>query len=174
MDDYRIIFYVLMGIIFVISRVMKANKSKNKAPRQSRPSQGNKPAPTSFEDILKEFGEKVEGQREEKQSLPTRETTAAKKPMPVEKTFEAGRDRRFSDEESRKIYEESIKRAEGFDIAYKVNENFKSNRTIFGEGAVKKDVHEKNPLIDSIKKDLQSPDSVKKAFILSEILNRKY
>ena len=176
MDEFRVVIYVVLGIIFVVSRIIKANKSSGSAPkrrpRPTNPQDPNKPAPTSYEDILKEFGEKVE------EKTVTRERPvgqqSAPKPNPIKKNFDEGRDRRFSDDESRRIYEESVKRAEGFDLKFGENANYDSKRTKFGEGAIKKDVHEKNPLIKSIRNDLKSKDGIKKAFILNEILTRKY
>ena len=192
MEDFRTIFYVILAIIFIVSRVMKSNKSKKQAPparRRPNPNQGgNAPqgkrqAPTSFEDLLKEFAEEANeqergsqqvSQREQRSTLSSREERPAARPQPKERQFEEGRTRRFSDEESRKIYEESVKRAEGFDIDFKADEKFKSRRTKFGEGAVESSHHKSNPIIASIKKDLKDPQSIKKAFILGEVLNKKY
>ena len=180
MDDFRIIFYVILGIIFVVSRIMKANKSTSQAPKRrprpnrSQPGTGQGNAPASFEDILREFGEKVEDKTLTRERPATRQQESKPKPRTYEKKFEEGRDRKFADDESKRVYEESIKRAEGFDIKFGENKNFASKRTIFGEGAIKKDVHQKNPLIGSIRNDLKDKDGIKKAFILSEILNRKY
>lgn len=180
MDDFRIIFYVILGIIFVVSRIMKANKSTTQAPRKrprantSQPGNGQENAPASFEDILREFGEQVEDKTLTRERPVTRQQESRPKPKTYEKKFEEGRDRKFSDEESKRVYEESIKRAEGFDIKFGENKNFASKRTVFGEGAVKKNAHQNNPLVDSIRSDLKDKDGIKKAFILSEILNRKY
>lgn len=180
MDDFRIIFYVILGIIFVVSRIVKANKSTNQPPKRpgvNRPQQGSrqgKPAPASFEDILKEFGEKVEEKSLSREKSVVRQQESRPKPRAYEQKFEEGRDRMFADEESRRVYEESIKRSEGFDIKFGEDINFGSKRTKFGEGAIRKDIHQKNPLIRSIKKDLKDKDGIRKAFILSEILNRRY
>lgn len=178
MDDIRVVIYVIAGIIFVVSRIIKANKAKDNAPQKptgtNRPQPRNKPAPASFEDILKEFGEKVEEKSITREKPVVQQSAPKPKPKPIERKYEEGRDRRFADEESRRIYEESVKRSEGFDIKFGADSNFASKRTKFGEGAIRKDNHAKNPLIASIRNDLKSKDGIKKAFILNEILTRKY
>ena len=75
----------------------------------------------------------------------------------------------FSDEESRRVYEESIKRVEG-QKDYKSGKQYKIKK-VLKEKAEDKKV---NRLADEIKSMLQSPESAKKAIILSEILNRRY
>ncbi|MGB3467739.1 MAG: hypothetical protein WBA74_20805 [Cyclobacteriaceae bacterium] len=67
MDDFRIVIYVILGIIFVVSRIIKANKPSPNAPKpRRRPNKGGSPSPQSFEDVLKEFGEKMHEQTEER------------------------------------------------------------------------------------------------------------
>lgn len=177
MEDIKVVFYVILGIIFVVSRILKSNKGSQKAPPQRRrpapnaggnPQQRQRNKPATFEDLLKEFAEEATAE------APSRQPAKREAPKPREPKYEEGRTRRFSDDESRKIYEESVKRAEGFDIDFSADDSFKSIRTKFGEGAVKKDLHKKNPIIASIKSDLKDKQSIKKAFILSEVLNRKY
>ncbi len=169
MDSIRIVFFVIGAIIFIVTRVAKANKNKANPPRkQARPNSApQQPLPTSLEEMLKEFGQQSPSQKSPK-------PVSKSKPAPVVKQFEEGKDRRFSDERSREIYEESVKRAEGFDLKFEPDSNFSNNRTKFGEGAIRKDIHKKNPLIASLREDLKNPNSTKKAIILSEILNRKY
>jgi len=180
MDNIKILYFIIAVIIFIVSRVRKANKNKPPAPRRNnRPSnptspQGEEQVPTSLEEMLEELGKSMEKNNPQKRSSPT--LASKPKPVPVkqEPTYQSGVDRRFADDESRRIYEESIHRAEGFDIDFNENSNFKSKRTVFGEGAVKSDIHKPNPLIAALKEDLKNPNSVKKAFILSEVFNRKY
>ncbi|MEL7148305.1 MAG: hypothetical protein AAFO69_18165, partial [Bacteroidota bacterium] len=64
--------------------------------------------------------------------------------------------------------------AEGFDIEFGAADNFKSKRTKFGEGAIEGSNRKKNPIAAAIRKDLKDSQSVKKAFILSEVLTKKY
>ena len=181
MDEFKILYFIIAAVIFIVSRVRKANKGKKpmppprQSPRPNRPtSQGDKPVPTSLEEMLEELGKSMEKNKPVSRPVPPK---AVQNPVTTPKrepVFETGRDRRFADEESKRIYEESIKRAEGFDLEFNENDNYKTKRTVFGEGAVDKKLHSPNPLIKALREDLKKPESVKKAFILSEVFNRRY
>ncbi|MEL7147621.1 MAG: hypothetical protein AAFO69_14695, partial [Bacteroidota bacterium] len=117
MEDFRTIFYVILAIIFVVSRILKANKPSKKTPPnrgKSSPNQaGNTPqgrrkAPTSFEDLLKEFAEEANEQerstrKEEREPARAREVATTTRAVSKKPTFEEGKTRRFADDESRKI-----------------------------------------------------------------------
>lgn len=169
---------MIIGIVFVVARIIKANKpspNANKRPRRPAPGQGGRPTPQSFEDILKEFGEKVDGQHKPApRPVQERPKAPERRPDPVRKFAREGEERKFADDESRRIYEEAIVRSEGYDIKFGEDINFGSKRTIFGEGAVRKEKRKKNPLAKEIRTDLKNKSGLKKAFVLSEILNRRY
>ena len=75
--------------------------------------------------------------------------------------------RQFADDESRRIYEESIKQAE-----VPVEEEVKSKKPILATNR-KEDVEE-NEFAKEIRSMLQNTDSARKAVVLGEILTRKY
>ncbi len=173
MDDIQFWLYLAFAAIYFITRMMK----KKNAPE---PTQGDerepvhterRNKPVSFEDLLKEFTEgKQEPEREvpepveARQLVKEREWVEQQKP----KEFEEGRTRRFADEESRRVYQESIKLAEGADLEFKRDEHFKSKMQR------EQDEGDGQSLGADIKSMLQDTNSAKKAVILSEILNRKY
>ena len=173
MDDIQFWLYLAFAAIYFITRMMK--KKNAPEPTQSAEEKSEHPErrtrPVSFEDLLKEF---TEGKQESEPEAPRpvearqlvkeREWVAQQKP----KEFEEGRTRRFADEESRRVYEESIRLAEGSDLEFKRDEHFKSKMQR------QQDEGDQQSLGADIKSMLQDADSAKKAVILSEILNRKY
>ena len=183
MDDYRILWYILAAVIYFLTR----GKKKKNAPK--RPGTENNPAPQepkkSFEELLKEItGESVLEQEEPE--------VVVEKKQPVSKPYEETRDeeneeekraaaarrlegekRAFADEESRRVYEESIKRAEGSKIDYEPDENYAEPRLFRDKNKVEEEVLEETTFADEIRKGLTTGDA-KKAVIYAEILQRKY
>ena len=169
MEDYKIVWYILAAVIYFLTR-----GKKKKAPA-SRPGSENNPSPQapakSFEDLLKEIT--GDGQVVENERKPAQEEVASpviEVESPVEERRLEGEKRAFADEESRKVYEESIKRAEGFDLKYEQDEHYHEPRLFKGEEASEE---EQYTFADEIRDGL-STDEARKAIIYSEILNRKY
>ena len=180
MDDIQLWIYLVFGAIWLISRIFKKNNkdaTPRKAPRQSQPQQSDRPnKPVSFEDLLKEF---TEGKTDEEEEI------VEEQPEPVEARqilqerrrqevntpdfSNEGNNRRFSDEESRRIYEESIKRAEGSKLDFKRDEHFRLKLKDRDE-----EEDDTSDLAGEISGMLQNPEDARKAVILSEILTRKY
>ncbi len=179
MEDFQFIIYIIIGAIYIISRAIKGN-NKNQQPQkrpQQRPSQRpQQEAPKTFEDILAEFGKRMEEQaggtvEEEPEVV---QEAPKPRPKPVKNPFEMeGRNRQFADEESRRIYEEAIVRAEGADLEFAPDEKFHKASLKMGFSAYEKEKPE-NEFAKEIRNTLADPDGAKKAIILSEILNRKY
>ncbi|MEQ8472162.1 MAG: hypothetical protein RIC35_13305 [Marinoscillum sp.] len=141
----------------------------------TQPTQGRSRKPVTFEELLKEFTEGREPQEEEEETperKPVEATQLVKERKWQEENkpeeYEEGVTRRFSDDESRRIYQESIQRAEGSKIEFKRDEHFKSKlQRAEDEG-------EGNDIAAEIKDMLQDRSQAQKAIVLSEILNRKY
>ena len=57
MDDSNIWYYLVLGIIYFVSKAFKKKSKKGVPPQQSDPGSQPEPSPTdfSFEDILKEL-----------------------------------------------------------------------------------------------------------------------
>ncbi len=169
MDDIQFWLYLAFGAIYFLTRMFKKKNQPESRDGGNEPSE-NKPKPVSFEDLLKEFTqEKTQSFADPEpkviQTEPEEEQWVEKNRP---KVFEEGKTRRFSDDESRRIYEESIKRAEGADLVFERADNFKSNIQRA------EDQEEENTIADDIKDMLSDQDQAKRAIILSEILNRKY
>ncbi|MEM9897360.1 MAG: hypothetical protein AAF789_13405 [Bacteroidota bacterium] len=171
MDDFSTWWYVIAGIIYLLSRARKKKKGNEPKPSRSRPGTENRPktAPKSFEELLKEINEGGTGPEEEREPS-FEEVTPTKATVKKESDYSSeGRARVFADEESRKVYEDSIKMAEGADLKFERDENFAEKRLF------KKPEEEEREytFADEIRDGLSSNEA-RKAIIYSEILNRKY
>jgi hypothetical protein len=191
MDDIQFWIYVIFAIIYFVARNFKKDKKKQVP---GRPSQSDETTtntqPQSFEELLEE----ITGRRSvTSQNNPDdRRISEAADPLedpPKERYLEPkpwevkedeiqrtndiareGNNRKFADDESRRIYEESIKRAEGADIDYALDKKYANKKVI--RSTAEED--ETNELANEIKEMFQNADSARKAVIMSEIFNRKY
>lgn len=166
MDDFNFWWYIIAAVIYFLTR------GKKKKPQQkSRPGTENsspKSQPKSFEDLLREITEgrvTQEPQQETVEVQPKEEQNATTK----ERFKKSGEQRAFADDESRRVYEESIKMAEGADIAFEPDENFKEPRLFKKESNQATERSYAEELMDGF-----DADEAKKAVIYSEIFNRKY
>ncbi len=161
MDNLENYLYLAFAVIYIISRILKA-RGKQSAPqkRPQNPSNHPQPQPTrkkafSFDDIIKEF-EKSLGE-EQKEPFPTQEIKH-EKPVPV------------SVKEVKKT-PNKFKEYEGTD--------YKRDRSVIAGKEKSKPSREeeyaiKEKVVSEYVHELQTPEDFKKAFVLSEIINRKY
>ena len=160
MKDFSFWWYIIAAVIYFLTR-----GKKRKGQPASRPESGNNPQPgrtKSFEDLLKEI---TEGRTEEQPTV-QQETVIIE-----ERESEEENRRVFADDESRKVYEESIKMAEGTDLEFTPDESFQESRLFKG---TRRDLEgEEWSIADEIKDGLNSSEA-RKAIIYSEILTRKY
>lgn len=174
MKDIGTWVYIAAAVIYFISRSFKKKNEDAPAERPQRPASssssgtGGKKAMT-FEELLKEFTEQKEVTQETVQKPTPTRTIAETKPKPVKTAaFEEGRTRSFSDDESRRVYEESIVRAEQNHLEFEREGKFKSSIKR------KTDTVQESNVARDISAMLRNKDSAKRAVILGEILNRKY
>lgn len=160
--DFENYFYVILAIIYFLSRVLKGKKQAPEDESYDQPETTGK-KPVTFEDLLKEF-------TEEKSVEPEPEVV-------VEEPVREVQDRRpksyrspYSDEESKSIFEKSIKEAEMLSKEEKPAEN----KLTFKEFKPYQEEEEVEGFATEIREMLQSGDGGKKAIILAEILNRRY
>ncbi|WP_258104978.1 hypothetical protein [Marinoscillum sp. MHG1-6] len=130
--------------------------------------------PKTFEELLREFTDEQSEEHKETM-LDEFAEDQRNEPDPVtepetHKPGERDRSKRtFADDESKRVYEESIKMAEGSDIQFERDSHFTS-----GIKRREDPEEEENPIGKEILAALQNPNEAKKAVVLSEILNRKY
>ncbi len=167
-------FWVWVAIV-VITLIVRANKKKpGQQPSPFEPSSGDDPTkPISFEDLLREI----------------QAAKAPPKPQPVpQKTYEVEDyddnlqdekkdlekpDYRYRDQD--KIYETYEKAKQEAFIRPSLEETMKVEDTVvrFSQFKGYQRVEAVNPLHEYLK-ELKDPQGFKKAFILSEVLNRKF
>ena len=182
MDDIQFWIYILFGLIYVITRALRKKQPEEPTSPTEESGEGRpqRRQPKSFEELLREFTEA--GTVEEESVEEVRETRPVRAESPA---YEArsrkassgsdlageGETRHFADDESRKIYEDSIRQAEASPISYERDEHFKISR---GNLRSPRTGVSTSPVAKEVREILSSPTSARKAIILAEILNRKY
>lgn len=185
MDNIQFWIYVVFAAIYFIAKALKKSPKdkpatrKPKSPVQTADDQ-DKPyqKPKSFEELLEEFTGGGQSSREEEVEVEEPEPFAEafeKLDKPKERLYgeeekivrQEGSRRVFADEESKKVYEESIKRAEGANLEFKRDEHFL-------KGVERKEEGSENELAREIREGLSNVNEAQKAVIYSEILTRKY
>ena len=194
--DREVIIYIVFAIIYFVVRMLKKKQQPPDATErdfEQETGQGGQPTserPVSFEDLLRE----LTGQKQPQQAAPPPEETPAParnqrrdfqfpsdgdnyedvheewEDKEVAVLKEGSTNRVFADEESKRIYEQSISQVKNQeDELEKQLERAKSRFKAF-----EIQEEETSAVREEIVEMLQSKDGAKKAIILSEILNRKY
>ncbi len=175
MGELKIIIWIVLGIIYLVSRARKKQApSSTSTPQPAEEYQEDKPI--SFDDLLKEIQAaktpKVQPhpvlKAEPEMKTVDYDDDLAEERQPVEDT---NYDYRKQDT----IYETYEKARQEAFLRPSMEETMKLENTIDKFGQFKKyEQVEKQNLAVAYAKDLRDPASFKKAFILSEILNRRY
>jgi hypothetical protein len=158
MDDFKVLLYVIFGVIWLISRVMKSRKKQQAQREQSEDSYEEPQKEVSFEDLLKEF---TQGGQSEETVSEYEEPVKYEEPVIEESTW-AG-----SDEEVTSIYEKSIRAAEAQDMADQGHNHHLQRFDVFEE-------EEEDTFLADLSAELKEDDGLKKAIIYKEILDRKH
>jgi len=158
--DFENFFYVILAVIYILSRVLKARKRQPKETYQE-PETDTPKKPVSFEDLLKGFG--VDQEEDENEPEPVVEEEQEENQGQYEP--------QYSDEESKSIFEKSIKEAEKVTDYSQTEE---SKDLISKKFKPYQKEEDSDDFAEKIKDMLRSDEGSKKAIILSEILNRKY
>lgn len=205
--DKELIFYLIFGLIYLLSRLGKKKRKKGQAAppaQQSQPQQQPRPVtqqpqssnpgtnqqeeetPMSFEDILRQLS--GEGR---KKSTPASEPVAqqpAEPPVRKPKPLVSEPVPQPTEPVPSPVYETSPQTTEASDLwsAYKRKDKEKKSphKAIEQvedkpmEGIIKFEGYEEksdeNPLAEEIREMLKDKEDVRKAVVLSEILQRRY
>lgn len=161
--DIENYFYVILAVIYFLSRVLKGKKQiPQEDSYEEQESTGKKTV--TFEDLLKEFTDEKEVEIEEPEAV-------EEAPIePVEDQRPRSYRSPYSDEETKSIFEKSIREAENISQ----DEAGEENKLIFKEFKPYQEEDDTNEFATELKEMLQSADGGKKAIILSEILTRRY
>ena len=169
--DFENFFYVILAVIYFLSRFLKGRKQAPREDESYEQPEDTGKKPVTFEDLLREFTQEKEQQQpsqevtevevvEEEPFRPARESSR--------KTYQSP----YSDEESKSIFERSIREAK--DLAKTNKQSTDDKSLVFKEFKPYQEEEESNLFATELKEMLQSGDGGKKAIILSEILNRRY
>lgn len=166
MDEVKIIFYVVVGIIYLIVKA-RGKQQKPVETRQEEPSRPEKSI--TFEELLRE----IERAKNPAQSIPVpaRPVVAEEEkrtPEPLERT-----DYSYRDEDQ--IYETYERAKQEAFARPSMEETLKLENTVVKFGQFKNYAQEEQPsLAAKYARDLRNPEDFRKAFVLSEILNRRF
>ena len=184
--DAQFWVYVIIAIIWFISRALKKAEPPKDIGEQrperpvnydpQRPAEGPKPLMT-FEELLKEITEAKAPRSPEPSPAPKTypEYVDYDDEIPEEKQDLEEVSYRRREEETRRanaVYEEAKRQAF---VRPSLEETLNVNDTNmqFGKFKVFEQKQERN-LLNEYTMDLQDPEGLKKAFVMSEILNRKF
>ena len=131
MDDIQVWIYVIFAVLYFIAKLFKKKPDEQPKPRPLSPLEtedenGNRPL--TFEELLREFT----GEKKEEQGTQNGEEEPVRKEKilePIKKEESQSGKRHFADDESRKIYEESIKMAKGSEnILYEPDDHYTNKK----------------------------------------------
>ena len=167
MENLETYLYVIVAVIYIIVRIIKARSKQNQPKRPIvKPQQQMQPQPAkktsgpkkafSFEDILKEFEKNLTGEEVvQEKALPVKEIKHEKPaPVAVNKTKEKTNKYQKYKHKTYKDGKEIIRKK----MVFERSEAFKIKESIASEYV----------------RMLQDPEGFKNAVVLSEIINRKY
>jgi len=172
MDDFKVILWIIIGIIYLLARRKKVTPPP---PQRQRPVEDSQPAeslpvPKSFEELLRE----IEGMKKPRQPEPEPEVVDYDDNLgPEERGLEeVAPSYKRDDEQVNQVYEEAKRLA-----FYRpsLEETVKLEDTVVRFSQFKgytKETKRNGP--NEYVKDLREPQSFRKAFILSEILRPKF
>jgi hypothetical protein len=186
MDEFKIIIWIIIGLVYLFARKKKAPVAPPTRRSTVEPQEYTPPAPkpVTFEELLRE----IQGMKEPEPELtpaPTPVTSDYGRP-PVKRDWE----RKLEDSEAVKKqledtnydYRKHDKIYDLYDTATEqafsrpsLEESMKLDSTIVRFKQFKNYENESKPsLLQSYVKELRDPQGFKKAFIMSEILNRRF
>ncbi len=182
MDDFKWIFYVAVAIIYFI--VKSRNKKVASPTSENRPFESGQPTsttskPVTFEDLLKEIQQsKPSAQKPAPRAIPLSKPQRSPKNIEYDQITKPGKpleDANYDYRDQDKIYETYEKaKKEAFNRP-SLEETMKVEDTVVKYGQFKEYSQEVVPSLASvIGKEFQEKKNLRKAFVLSEILNRKY
>ena len=184
MDEFKIIFWIIVGLIYIISKA-RSKQKKQVGPLDDRTATSPEAKPVSFEDLLREIQQAKNPKQEPLvQQRPVLQPSPAQRPA---KPYDyQDYDDEIEEEEKRQTIQPDYK---SDDKIYDVYEDAKKQaflrpsleETMTVEDTVMKFDQFKNykkekAIVPGLAylKEFNDPEGFKKAFIMSEILKRKF
>jgi len=176
MDRTQIIIYIIFGLVYLLMRVIK-NRNAPKEQEEGEVEQQPRPKtkPITFEDLLKELSgvEEVEKPKPQPQPVP--------KPLVKEEAYDhpfakANKKKQnkgaFSYDDKPNTRFEKYRDAKPLSLEEKYKTTaIKDRKDEFDSKYHKEEEH---TMADDVRESLRSPSDIKKAFVLSEVLQRKF
>jgi hypothetical protein len=183
MDEFKIIFWIIVGLIYIISKAR--GKQKKQAESQDERAEPSQDRPVSFEDLLREIQQAKNPKAEPPvQQRPALQPSTAQRPskpydykdydddIEEEERREIVQPDYKSDDKIYDVYEEAKKQAF---IKPSLEESMKLEDTIVRFDHFKEYRQEKVATRGmGFLKEFKDPEGFKKAFIMSEILKTKF
>jgi hypothetical protein len=178
--DFKIWFYLIIGAIWLIARILKkpaqqptstnTGQGKSSTPYQSN---SERPKQLTFEELLREITEAKETQKPVYQQ-PSRQPQYVEADVVEENRSleKVDYDYRKKDKEYYDVYENAKRQA--FERpSLEETMNVRDTQMAFGKFREFEQEQKRNLLVEYTK-DFQDPEGIRKAFVMSEILNRKF
>lgn len=185
MDEFKIIFWIVVGLIYIITKA-RGKQKKQAASQEDSTETSQESPPVSFEDLLREIQQAKNPKAEPPvQQKPVFQTTTTQRPAKPydyqdydddieeeEKGQENTRSDYKQDDKANEVYEEAKKQAF---IKPSLEETMKLEDTVVQFDKFKGYRQEKvNTPAMAYLKEFNDPEGFKKAFIMSELLKRKF
>jgi hypothetical protein len=175
MDRTQIIIYIAFGLIYLIMRVIK-NRNASKEQEEGEVEQPRpKTKPITFEDLLKELSgvEEVEKPKPQPKPVPKPLVREDSYDHPFAKTTKKKQNQgAFSYEDKPNTRFEKYRDAKPISLEDKYKSVPIKNR--IDEFDSKYHKEEDHTMADDVRESLRSASDVKKAFVLAEVLQRKF
>lgn len=166
MED-SIIYWIVLGAIYLVSRLLKGKKQPQQGPYQEE--EGQRRRPVSFEDILRELsGEEAVAEKEEYKPVPEKPRS---REIVEEAESKASQNLEQWDDEIKTNYERSVSAAKDLKTIDQLVDYNQPREKILKEEQV---VTQKASGAAKIARMLKNKNDARKAIILSEIIQNKY
>ncbi|HAA10532.1 MAG TPA: hypothetical protein DCE41_02090 [Cytophagales bacterium] len=180
MDDFRIIFYIILGIIYLVIRATRGNKKKQQQPPRptNQPTAqnpvGTGEAPKSFEDLLKQLGQEVKTEAPAPPPQPVREPA----PQPKKSWYEIEEEERTLERIEPEFDEAAQRREREAQEAARRLEQIKHEANMIRNATTEKGRFEEFRIEEKGENYyanlLKNGDGIRDAIVLNAILNRPY
>ncbi len=188
MDNFQFWLYIIIAVIYVISRALK--KGKEQAPQgqpgetdvETPSNEGEIPKQLTFEELLREI---TESRQPKPKAQPVLRPVQKVTPKPEPSFVDYDDDLNEEAEELEDVNYEYEKQDRTFDIYEKAKKEaflrpsleetlYKEKKEIDYSRFKEFSITRRNTLLDEYVKELRTPSGFKKAVVLSEILNRRF
>lgn len=186
MDEFKIIFWIIVLVIYLVSRSRKKQSEQPSIPpAENQPGTGT-PKPMSFEDLLREIQASKAPKQQPVQEVKTatRTSTPQRPAMPrdyqdyddeVEEDEKDLEDVNYDYKKKDEIYDTYEKAKQEAFVKPSLEETIKLEDTVVKFGQFKGYTHApENTVARDILAQFNDPEGFRRAFIMSEILKRKF